>query len=259
MDGFGIFLRKELREGLRTNRLLVVVAIFAVLGIISPLTAKYTPELLKTLGSTGDGVSIVLPTPTVKDAIAQFIKNVAGTGILVAILLPMGLIAREKERGTAAFVLTKPLTRASFLTAKLASLGLTLAVGVAVGALTTYWYTALLFEPIAIGGFLLSSLLVLLSLLAYASFTFLGSTLTSGQLPAAGIGLAGWILVSLLGILPNIAQYTPAGLLDPASQVALGAAPQHLGTSVAATLVLIVVVLLVAWVSFRRQELATSG
>ncbi len=191
MDGFGLFLRKELRESLRTNRVLVVAAIFALLGIISPLTAKYTPELLKALGTSGGGITISLPTPTVKDAIAQFIKNVAGTGIFVAILLPMGLVAREKERGTAAFVLTKPVTRAAFLSAKLVALMLTLTLGVAVGALATYWYTALLFTPIALGGFVVSSALVLLSLMVYASFTFLGSTLANGQLPAVGIGARG--------------------------------------------------------------------
>jgi ABC-2 type transport system permease protein len=259
MDGFAIFLRKELRESLRTNRLLVVVAIFAILGIISPLTAKYTPELLKSLGTGGSRVTIILPPPTVKDAIAQFIKNVAGTGIFVAVLLPMGLVAREKERGTAAFVLTKPLSRLAFLTAKLVSLGLILTAGVAIGALATYWYTALLFAPTSLAGFIAASLLVLLSLLVYASFTFLGSTLLNAQLPAAGIGLAGWIIVSILGVFPGIEQYTPAGLLDPASQLALGLAPQHLWVSIAASVALLVVLLLLALLSFRRQELVTNA
>lgn len=259
MDGFSIFLRKELRESLRTNRLLVVVAIFAILGIISPLAAKYTPELLKSLGTGSGGVTIILPTPTVKDAIAQFIKNVAGTGIFVAILLPMGLVAREKERGTAAFVLTKPLTRPAFLTTKLLALGLTLTIGVAVAAFATYWYTALLFEPIPFGGFLAATLLVLLSLLVYASFTFLGSTLMSAQLPAAGIGLAAWLVISLLAIFPNIEQFTPAGLLAPATQLALGLAPQHLWASIAASVAVLVVVLLLSWLSFRGQELATNA
>lgn len=260
MDGFAIFLRKELRESLRTNRLLVAVVVFAILGILSPLAAKYTPELLQSLGTTGSGgVTFIAPTPTVKDAITQFIKNVAGTGIFVAVLLPMGLVAREKERGTAAFVLTKPLSRTAFLAAKLVALGLTLAAGVAVGALATYWYTALLFTPISLGGFVAAALLVLLSLLVYASFTFLGSTLVSAQLPAAGIGLAGWIAISILGIFPRIQQYTPAGLLDPASQLALGQSPQHLGVSIAASVAFLVVVLLVAWLSFRRQELVTNA
>ena len=259
MDGFAVFLRKELRESLRTNRLLVVVAIFAIFGIISPLTAKYTPELLKLLGTGNGGVTVTVPTPTVHDAIAQFIKNVAGTGILVAVLLPMGIVAREKERGTAAFVLTKPLTRSAFLAAKLVALSLTLVAGIAVAALATYWYTAILFTPIPAGGFIAASLLVLLSLLVYASFTFLGSTLLNSQLPAAGVGLAGWIVISILGIIPNIEQYTPAGLLDPASQLALGLAPQHLGVSIVASVALLVVVVVLAWLGFRGQEIVSNS
>jgi ABC-2 type transport system permease protein len=259
MDGFAIFLRKELRESLRTNRLLVVVAIFAILGIISPLTAKYTPELLKSLGSSSSGVVVTFPTPTVKDAVSQFIKNVAGTGIFVAILLPMGLVAREKERGTAAFVLTKPLSREAFLASKLLALGITLVVGVAVGALATYWYTAILFTPVAAGGFFAATLLVLLSLMVYASFTFMGSTLLNGQLPAAGVGVAGWIVISILGAFPKVQQFTPAGLLDPASKLALGHSPPHLWVSVVASLALICVSLLIAVLGFRGQELATKS
>ena len=44
----------------------------------------------------------------------------------------MGAVATEKERGTAALILTKPVSRAAFLVAKLVAIGLTLAVAVAV-------------------------------------------------------------------------------------------------------------------------------
>jgi ABC-2 type transport system permease protein len=259
MDGFGIFLRKELREAARANRLLVVGAIFLLLGIISPVTAKYTPELLKAIGTGQQGVQIIVPPPTINDAILQYLKNVAGTGIFVAILLPMGMVAREKERGTAAFVLTKPLSRPAFLLAKFVALVLTLTLGVALAALATYFYTALLFAPLALGGFLGCTALILLSLLVYASITFLGSTLVSSQLAAAGVGLAGWVLVSILGIIPAVGQYTPAGLLDSASALALGTPPPHLAASVLANLALIVALVALAWLSFRRQELIVAG
>jgi ABC-2 type transport system permease protein len=255
MEGFGVFVRKELREAIRSNRMLVVSVVFVVLGIISPLTAKYTPELLKAVGAGQAGVQITFPTPTVADAIAQYLKNVAGTGIFVAILLPMGMVAREKERGTAAFVLTKPLSRQAFLAAKLVALLATLGVGVLLAAVATYFYTALLFEPIALGGFLACTLLVLMSLVVYGLLTFLGSTIASSQLPAVGIGLAAWAIIALIGVIPNAEQYTPAGLLGPASALALGTSPAHLGISIAVNLALCVVVSAAAWLVFRRQEL----
>jgi ABC-type transport system involved in multi-copper enzyme maturation permease subunit len=100
---------------------------------------------------------------------------------------------------------------------------------------------------------------VLLSLLVYASFTFLGSTLMNAQLPAVAIGLAGWIIVSILSVFPSIEKFTPAGLLDPASQLALGLTPQHLWTSILASAAILIVMLLLAWLVFRRQELVTNA
>lgn len=251
MNGFGVFLRKELREAVSSNRLLVVGIIFALLGIISPLGAKYTPELLKALGN---GVQITLPEPTVKDALAQFLKNVGGNGIFIAILLAMGVVAREKERGTTAFVLAKPLTRQAFLTAKLIGLLVTLGIGVVLAGAAAYFYTALLFAPTSLPGFVGCCLLILLSLLVYASVTFLGSTLASSSLPAAGIGIVAWVLFAILGAFPQVEQYTPSGLLESAGALALGTEPVHLAVSLLANIAIIGAALALAWLAFRAQE-----
>ncbi|HEU5347092.1 MAG TPA: ABC transporter permease subunit [Ktedonobacterales bacterium] len=259
MAGFTVFLRKELREMVRNNRLLVVCAVFLLLGIISPLTAKYTPELLKVFGTGQSGVQITFPTPTVADVITQYLKNVAGTGIFVAILLAMGMVAREKERGTAAFVLTKPVSRAAFLGAKLVALLVLLGGGVLVAAIITYIYTAILFQPLALGGFIGSSALVLLSLVAYGLLSFLGSTLVNSQLAAAGAGLAAWALISIISVNTVAARYTPAGLLDPAGALARGTEPAHLLLSVVANISLCAVVIALSWLAFRRQELADTA
>jgi ABC-2 type transport system permease protein len=259
MTGFGVFLRKELREALRGNRVLAVGAIFALLGIISPLTAKYTPELLKLVGTGQSGVTIIFPAPTVADAIAQYLKNVAGTGTLIALLLPMGMVAREKERGTAAFALVKPLSREAYLAAKLVALLILLAAGVALAAIATYYYTALLFEPIAAGSFIACTLLILFALLVYALMTFLGSVVANSQLPAVGIGLTAWVIVSLIGVIPSAVKFTPAGLLDSASALALGKTADHLGTALIANAAIALALVALAWLSFRRQELTGAA
>jgi hypothetical protein len=44
MNGVGLLLGKELREQARSMRLLVVVAVFAVLGLLSPVFARYAPR-----------------------------------------------------------------------------------------------------------------------------------------------------------------------------------------------------------------------
>lgn len=254
MTGFGPLLRKELLEQWRTKRVVVVAVVFIALGIMSPFLARYTAELIQALG--GVPFEIELPEPTVTDAVVQFLKNLGQAGILTAILLAMGSVATEKERGTAALLLSKPASRAAYLSAKLVAIGLTLVVGMLVAAAAGYAYTAILFEPPSVVGWLGMSLLLLLSLLAYAALTFLGSVLTRSAVAAAAIGIGGMILLALLAALPTLAPYLPAGISGaPAQAVALGTDPGPLVGPILANVGIVGVLAALAWVAFRRQEL----
>jgi ABC-2 type transport system permease protein len=245
-------LRKDLREQWRTLRLPVVALIFLVVGLGSPLLAKYTPEILK---HAGGNIQIAVPTPTTADAVDQFIKNVGQTGPIVAILLAMGLVARERERGTVALILTKPVSRPAFLGSKFTALVATLALSVVVSGLAAFAYTAALFSVLPIDGFVACCALVLLGISVFAAITFLASTAIGKTLPAAGVGFAGYILIAIIGIAPKLQQLTPTGLTDPAKALALGTHPPHLWLSLSANLIWVVACLLASWLSFRRQEL----
>jgi ABC-2 type transport system permease protein len=252
MVRFGVLLWKELREQWRTARLPILAAIFLFFGFLSPLTAKYMPELLKQFAGP---IQITMPPPATKDAVDQLIKNLAQIGTLAAILVTMGTVAREKEQGTAAFVLTKPATRGTFLLAKFVALLITFGISMAFAGLAAYSYTAILFELLPPGGFLAGCLLLLVELTVYVALTFLGSTLVRSSLPAAGIGLAGLLLMGLLSIIPNIGRFTPDGLNAPARALALGQPPAQLWLPLVASLGVIAILLAVAWRSFRTQEL----
>ncbi|HZC05281.1 MAG TPA: ABC transporter permease subunit [Ktedonobacterales bacterium] len=257
LTGYRALLGKELREAWRTSRLPVTVAIFFILGMLSPLAAHYTPELLK--NATGNGIQIHVPPPTLKDAIVQYIKNVAGNGFLIAIVLAMGSIAREKERGTAAFLLTKPISRLAFVAAKFTALVATLGMGLLVATVTAYAYTVYFFGATSALAFAEMGLLVWLALTAFLTLTFLASALTSSTVAAASLGFAAWLVMALLGISPRLQPNTPNGLFDAAQSLALGATPQHLAQSLIATIVIIVAALALTQLIFARQELAATS
>jgi ABC-2 type transport system permease protein len=251
--GLRVLLGKELREQVRTMRLPAVAVVFAALGLMSPMLAKYMPELLKSFAP--EGMIITLPTPTAADAVAQFVKNLGQFGTLAAILLAMGAVAGEKERGTAALVLTKPASRGAFLLAKLVAIAITLGVGTAAGAATAFLYTAILFGMPQVGGFVALCLLLWLSLTVYAALTFLGSTLARSVLPAAGLGVAFLVVLGSIAVVPTIGELTPSGLSSIAAQVAMGRPFSEAALSIAANFVLIAGSFGVAWAVFRRQEL----
>jgi ABC-2 type transport system permease protein len=253
MSGLGALVRKELLEQWRTTRLPVVATVFLLVGLSSPLLARFTPEILKAVA--GDQFQIVLPPPTVGDAWDQLAKNLGQFGALIAVLLAMGSVATEKERGTAALILTKPASRGAFLVAKFVAIAATLGISTVAAAAGAWFYTLVLFEPLPIPGFAAGALLQWLTLVAFAAITFLGSTLTRSALAAAGLGVAAFIVLGILSIVPAVGRYMPTGLGAPARGLALGqAGVDALGPTVA-TLGLIAGLLVVAWLAFRRQEL----
>jgi ABC-2 type transport system permease protein len=254
MTGLGPLLRKELLEQWRTRRLLVVAIVFLIMGIGSPFLARYTAELVQALG--GVSFDIEFPTPTVGDAIDQFLKNVGQAGILTAILISMGSVATEKERGTAALILSKPASRGAYLVAKLAGISATLAVSLVLASAAAYFYTTLLFESPNLLGWAGMTALLLLALVAYAALTFLGSTLTRSSIAAAGFGIAGLVGVGLISTLPNVSPYTPAGISGtPAMALALGTDAGGLIGPVLVNLGIVAGLAIVSWAVFRRQEL----
>jgi len=256
MIGLGVLVRKELTEAWRTRRLPVVVVLFLVVGVVSPLTARYLPEILEL--SLGDDLSIPLPVPTAADALAQLQKNLGQLGALAAIALAMGSVAGELDRGTAALVLAQPATRAAFLAAKVIAIAVVLALGMAGATIVGWIYTAILFEPLPVGGWLAMAVLSWLALMAWAALTFLASAATGSTTAAAGIGFVALVIVNLASIVPALGRLLPSGLSTPAIELATGsgvAEPASAVTSVVGTVVLIGAAVVGAQLAFRGREL----
>lgn len=259
MRGLSTLLRKELLESWRTYRLPIVVGLFALVGLTSPLLAKFLPEIIKAAGGDSLG-GLVVPTPTAADAVLQVQKNLGQFGALAAILLAMGAVASELERGTAAFVLVHPVGRGAFLAAKAIAIGLVLALSVAVAIALGWFYTAILFAPPDVIGWIWLGVLSWFALAAWAALTFLASAVTGSPIAAAGLGFVALLVISILAAAPAITRWTPSGLSSPATALATGASDVaalgvDLWAPILATAVLIGVCLGLAVVSLRRREL----
>ncbi len=209
---FQTLIAKEFREQWRTWKLIVFLAVFLITGIISPVLAKYTPELLKSIPNVPEGMMALFPTPTVADAVAQFFKNTSQFGILLVILLTMGVMAQEKERGTAAMLLTKPISRSAVILAKWLTGMSVLLIGVLVDSLAFYIYTAVLFEALPLQAILPLCLLVWVYLGVYLSVALMASTLARSQLVAAAGAFGGLVVLLILESIPFVGDYMPSKL-----------------------------------------------
>ena len=91
-----------------------------------------------------------------------------------------------------------------------------LAVGVG------WFYTAILFEPMPVAGWLGFAVLAWLGLAAWAAITFAGGTVTGSTAAAAGIGFVALLVLSIAAAIPNVGRYLPGGLAEPALALATG-------------------------------------
>jgi ABC-2 type transport system permease protein len=253
---FWVALRKEILEQWRSYRLLIVGVVLLFFGLSSPLLAKYTPELLRLAIPAGQAGQLLalIPAPTISDAVDQYVKNLVQFGILLALLMTMGTVAQEKDKGTAALMLVKPMPRGIFLLAKFVAVGLTFALSILLAGIACYYYTLLLFGALDVTAWLALNAFLLLTVLVYVALTLLCSTLTSSQVVAAGLAFGLLIVVNGVGAIPKVGDYLPGRLTAWGSALAKGVG----GASWPAlwvSLGLIAVALLVAWLIFERQEL----
>jgi ABC-2 type transport system permease protein len=219
---FRALLTKEFLEQRRTSKLWIFLAVFFIIGCISPLLAKYTPELLRSIPDIPPELAAIIPEPSLKDATDQYAKNTSQFGVLLVIVLTMSLIAQERERGTAAMLFSKPVKRSAFVLSKwLAGLA-TVTASVILGSIACAIYTAILFGSLPIGAYLVFNLLLLLFLAVYLSVALLASALARNQGMAAALAFGGLAILLVLSALPRISNYCPAGLLSWGSAILSG-------------------------------------
>ncbi len=210
MRGFGVLLKKEISEQLRTYRVVVVAGVFLLFGVTTPLLLKYLPEFIKL---AGEQMQIVVPPPTATQSLVEYAGTMGQIGVLVAVLVAMGCVANELQRGTAVITLSKPVSRAAFVSAKLAAMSLTFIVSLAAASLVCLAYTVWLIGPADVRSFLGLNLLAALFLIFCLAVTVLFSSLFRSSLAAGGVSIGVLVGQAGLSVLPLVGDYMPGKLL----------------------------------------------
>jgi ABC-2 type transport system permease protein len=254
MNGYRELLEKEVIEAWRTHRIVMVAALYIVLGIASPVIVRYLPELQGLFGPVNEELGFgELGLP---DAIDLLVRNVVQFGSIAAVLLAMGSVAGERERGTLGQALSRPVSRTAFLAAKFVSLAMILGLATFAGVLAFYLYATLLYgatDPLA---WAQSGLFLLLAVLVPAAITFLGSVIAGSSLGAATFGIAGLVVLSLGSMLPTANPFFSTGLAELARVMPIEGIGPDLdpARTVAVSIGTVMVSLGIAWWRFRRMD-----
>jgi ABC-2 type transport system permease protein len=245
LGGFGNMLGKELGQWWRTGiwwiQTLIWVFILNGVSTVVALTESGAPQ------------------ERLQEVVLTFLPMCVGAVAIGAVITVQGAVVGEKQLGTAAWVISKPASRAAFILAKV--------VAYALG----FWITAIIIPStifiiemrqlipasLTLNSFLAGVTVAALSQLFYIALTLMLGTFFSSRGPIAGIGI-GLIMTGLLlkSFIPlQVMIFTPWPLQDLSGAIALGMPlPSVWFVPILATSIWIILMTVVALWRFGREE-----
>ena len=246
-------IKKELKEYLKTGKFYILLFVFLFFAIVSPLTAKLMPELIKSLSQ---GITITITPPTWRDSFVQFFKNMNQIVFIVIVIVFIGSISEEKSRGTASLVAVKGVDRGQWVVSKFIFQFLLSLFMLLFAFFMCFYYGKLLFPETLFYQAFSSVVLYAFYLLFVVALTIFSSSIGNSILQSAGIFFTIFIFMNVLNIIPKISPYNPMTLSSIenqwiASQVTWGNALKP----IISTLVISIALIILGALHFKKQEL----
>jgi ABC-2 type transport system permease protein len=193
----------------RTQRWLILLAVFVSFGLLGPLTARYLPALMESIGEDAVGS---LPAMGPPDGITQYIGNAAQIGLLAVAFVAAAGLAFDAKLEIAVFLRTRASVR-NILTPRLVLTASTAVGAFAVGMVVAYVGTGILLAWLDLPDVIVGSLLFALYLVfAVVLIGFVSSLLRS--VPAIALLSVGVLIgIGLLSLVSSIAPWLPSALV----------------------------------------------
>lgn len=253
--GFANLLRRESAIWWRSRRWWINILIWLVL---------VNGTLLAMLSTAGEETSTLQRTPeqVAVEARTVFVVMAGMFGTIGTVIAIQGTIIDEKKSGTAAWIMSKPVSRPAFILAKLVANGIALFVVILlVQGVVAYIQLSIFGEsPPPLAAFVAGMALLGLHLLFYLTLTLMLGTLFNDRGPVIGIPIG--ILFGamfLMGYMGDLALLTPWMIIPSgnfqglAIEMMLGQ-PLYSVVPVVATSLWSVVFVTVALWRFEREE-----
>lgn len=230
----------------RTQRWLILLAVFVSFGVLGPLTARYLPDLLEALGEEAAGS---FPAMTAVDGITQYIGNAAQIGMLAVVFVAAAALAFDANPEMAVFLRTRASVRDIVVPRVVISAGASTAA-FGVGLVIAYVLTGILLDwldalAVVEGGALFGLYLVFTVAIVALVASFIRSVPGVAML---SVGIL--IVLALVGLVPQIAPWLPSELVGATDVLVRGGEFDFWRATVVAAVMTIVLL----GISIRRLE-----
>jgi ABC-2 type transport system permease protein len=257
LNGFSPLWRKENHRWWGTRSWLLKILMW--MGIVDGLLAitLFMPS------KTGGGEAAQAEAALAQEALMAFFLLAAMFPTFGVIIFGQDTVIDERKAGTAAWVLSKPVSRAAFLLSKLFAdaLGVLATMVLAQGFVAYFIYKTGTGISLSIPGLLAGMGLIYLFLIFYLALTLMLGTLFHSRGPVIGIPMLVVSSSFLAMLVPWLGKVLPGSMFlelgsgQPSLAVALATGqPLPDATPILATALMAVLFIIVALVRFEREE-----
>jgi ABC-2 type transport system permease protein len=254
MSTWMLLFRKEMLENTRNYKWVWIPLVFLLIGISNPISSYYMSQILEAGGVAAEAAKLI-PTPTAEEIMVKSLSQYGTLGLLVLALSFMGIVAAERQSGSAIMVLVKPVSHLNYILAKWSGMTVITLASLGLGQLGTWYYTQLLFEDVPFQGVWTSYWVFALWLLFVNTITLLLSCILKSQGGIAFITLAAAAILTIMTqVLGNAMKWSPSRLTGEAGQLLLDSqGGSSAGLAITLSVVLIAALLSGAVVASRRM------
>lgn len=187
----------------KTSKFIVFGAIFVLFSIISPLTAKYLPEILEFI-MNGEDMLIALPEPTTYTAYEQYISDLYEIIFTITIFVSVSIFIRDKSKNLLPFIFSKPINRTKYLLSKYVSFLVLMFVSMTLGYLVFTYYTYFLFNEIFFIKGVYMLLLYFMDIMFVTAVALFCTTIFRNYFPAMLLTWGIYIVSGILTLLERV-------------------------------------------------------
>jgi ABC-2 type transport system permease protein len=225
MRAYAAFCGKEIIEGVRTFRYLILLAVLAGFGLLSPVLAYILPDIVNAI-DFGEGMAFTMPEATAFDSWTQFFGNISQMGLIALVIIFAGITSSDIGKGTLINVLTKGMKRHTVILSKLSIAALAWTVCYWLAFAVTYAGTEFLWR----GGELPHAFIVFSAPWVYGFFMIstliLGGIIFKGMIGSLLTAGAVTVVMFVLALIPSpgIAKFNPFTLTAGTLNILAGTA-----------------------------------
>ncbi len=204
----------------RTRRWIGLLAPFILFGFTGPLVTRYQRELFRNLGG---GIRVIVPPPSVGQAIDSYVRNVAQIGLLAVVAVAAWAVAIDARPEWAAFLRTRTNSVRRLLVPRCVVSAAAAGACFAAGLVCAWYETAVLIGRPPVGAMLAGACFGVVYLAFVVGVVTLWAGLTRSSVGVAALSLVTLLALPLLAVLPGVEPWLPSTLVGAVTSMTRGA------------------------------------